>query len=226
MVISSCCLRFDGRRLQQLLVRSVDLRLDGFEQIEPVVHEEPLRRSELGGAHPEASPGGESLAFRGDNQAAVKGGQHGVLDGDALLDEQAPMGDQLPHCPGLLGGKLHAWQEVGMEEPCQRIGVDLVGLDLGVCDGLHLQGVGHHDPARVLGDDGVDRPAVEGRLQNDLIAGTQALGPAIDLLGRAPDPILLTLRSLVIELADLDEFLVDIESVEHACSPLEPWETG
>ena len=138
MVISSCCLRFDGRRLQQLLVRGVDLRLDGFEQIEPVVHEEPLRRSELGGAHPALSAGGEGFAFRRVDQTAVKGGQHGVLDGGALLDEQAPMGDQLAHRPGLLVRKLHAGQKVGMEKPCQRIGVDLVGLDLGVRDGLHL----------------------------------------------------------------------------------------
>jgi hypothetical protein len=118
-------------------------------------------------------------------------GQHGVLHGNALLDEQASMGDQLAQGPGLSIGQLHAGQEVGLQKPRQRVGIDLVGLDLGVRDGLHLQGVGHHDPAGVLGDNGVDRPGVESGLQDDLVAGAQILGPPIDLLGRASDPILL-----------------------------------
>ncbi len=94
--------------------------------------EKALRRSEFERAHPAASAGGEGIAFRRADQAAVEGGQHGVLHGDALLDEQTSMGDQLTQGPGLLIGKLHAGQEVGLQKSGQRVGVDLVGLDPGV----------------------------------------------------------------------------------------------
>ncbi len=62
---------------------------------------------------------------------------------------------------------------------------------------------------------------VEGRFEDHVVPGAKAPGEALDRLSRGGDTKLSTLRAFCTQGTDLDEFLVDIEAIEHASSPVE-----
>ena len=64
-------------------------------------------------------------------------------------------------------------QEVAAEQLGQHVGIHLVGLDLGLGDGLGDQRVGDHHAGHVLLQDAGHGPAVGGRFQGHLIGGPQ-----------------------------------------------------
>ena len=53
---------------------------------------------------------------------------------------------------------------------------------LGMGDGLHLKGVGHHDPAGVALEDPLDRPTVEGCFEGHRIDAAESRGELLDRL--------------------------------------------
>jgi hypothetical protein len=104
----------------------------------------------------------------------------------------------------------------------QHLGIHLVGLDLGRCDGLGSQRITDHDAAAMRGQRIHHRPGVGGVLQRDRRIRAKMLSrKAIQRAGvqcKATDS---ELRSRLIRDMGLHDALVDVESDEPHGSPPE-----
>jgi hypothetical protein len=72
-----------------------------------------------------------------------------IGDHGAVMNEAAAVGEETAGIADNDGGNPHLWDEVGSEEPGERHGIDLVGLDPSGRNELDQTGVGDDD----LGDE-------------------------------------------------------------------------
>lgn len=125
------------------------------------------------------------------------------------------MGHELAHGPRLRGGELDLRQEVHSQQLRQDVSIDLVGLDPRVRDGLELRRIRDDPPVDVAAQDLDDRPAVEGGVEDDLVAAREALAEGLDGLRIAADSEVPARLAVLGERTNLEEVLVYVESVEH-----------
>jgi hypothetical protein len=88
----------------------------------------------------------------------------------------------------LVVGQPHRRQVVGRQQLREHLGVDRVGLDLGLGDRARLRRVGHDHARHASLEQARDRVRVARRLQRDLIAGHQAVGEQPQRLRCRRDP--------------------------------------
>jgi hypothetical protein len=93
-----------------------------------------------------------------------------------LADQGRAAAGQFAEPAGLLVGLPDLRQEVAAEELGQDVGVDLVGLDLGLGDGFGSHGVGDQHLGHVRPQGVGHGPAVGGGLQGYVVSGPQDLG--------------------------------------------------
>jgi len=113
------------------------------------------------------------------------------------------------------GRQLDLRQEVHPQQLRQDVSIDLVGLDPRVGDGLELRGIRDDDAIDVAAQDLDDRPAVEGRLEDDLVIALETPAEGFDGLRIAADSEVPARLAVLGERTDLEEVLVYVESVEH-----------
>ena len=148
-----------------------------------------------------------------------------VLQPRALAHQMRAPGDLAPARLGVLVGDPHARQVVGGQQLREDLGIDLVGLDLGLGDRPRLLRVGHHNPRNPAGQQPHDRVRVPGRLQRDLVAGRQAVGEDPQRLRRRRDPPGLADQAVLPD-RDLRELAMHIESeapARHALTSIDGW---
>jgi hypothetical protein len=136
-----------------------------------------------------------------------------VLGPRPLGHQGGAVSEQAAEPLGAVVGLPDRGQVVATEELGEDLGVDLVGLDLGLGDGVGLERIADDD----LGDEGAedvdDGPGVGGGLQGEVVALAE-LGPGerLQLLSQAAGAAAVGDLALVIEGTDFDELLVEIEA--------------
>ena len=102
-----------------------------------------------------------------------------VLHPRAMADHLVAARHQPTQALGLRIGHPHLGQEISRAKRGQHAGVDLVGLDPGVRDRLHLQRVGDDHPRHVRGQHPHHRHGVAGGLDHHLVVLGQAAAEAL-----------------------------------------------
>jgi hypothetical protein len=191
--------------LSELAVEEVDLTqtaVDGLALVD--------RQRLLG--QPLAALAAEQVAGR---RAALEvAHQHGVdlvLAARALAHQLGAPSEPAAQRPGVLVGHPAHGQQIGVEQPRERAGVQAIGLDPRLGDRLEILRAGHHDTRGVRLEQPRDPQRVAGRLQRDLIARRQTVGEHLqrfrigrDAAGRA--------HTAVLADRDLAEIAVNIEA--------------
>lgn len=109
--------------------------------------------------------------------------------------------------------------QIGAQQVGQGRGIDLVRLDARVCDRFDLGRVGDDHSGSRKAQNRRDLPGVERRLQNHGIGCGQRSGELLKSLSGAIDAEALLSSAFRVHGSDLNETLVDVESVDHACPP-------
>ena len=143
-------------------------------------------------------------------------GQHAV---DAvphhrpLADQRAAAAGQLAEPAGGLVGLPDLRQEVATEKLGQHVGIDLIGLDLGLGDGLGGQGIGDHQLGHVRPQDVGHSPAVGRGFEGHVVRGLEDLGgEEFQRAAVQGEAFAVDHRAGGIDDAGLDHALVDIEA--------------
>lgn len=84
---------------------------------------------------------------------------------------------------GVRIGDPHGRQEVGGQQPGEHLGVDLVGLHLGLRNHPRLERVRDDDPAGVLAQEPLEGDRVGAGLESHLIVRAEPLSKGSDLGG-------------------------------------------
>ena len=111
-----------------------------------------------------------------------------VLHPGAVPDDLVAPRHQAAPALGLGIGQPDLGQEAGRMQRRQDTGVDLVGLDVGVGDRLHLQRIGHDHAGHVGAEHAHHRHRVAGRLEHDLVVLGQAAAEALEPRAGHVDP--------------------------------------
>jgi len=137
-----------------------------------------------------------------------------IPHGRPLVHQRTAPAGQLPQPPGLLVGHPNTGQEVGPQQLGQHPGVDLVGLDLGLGNGLRLHRIGDDHFGHEWPQDVDHGPGVGAGLQRHMVGFAKVSprergqGVAIEVVETAAEDYL----TGVVEDAGFDHPLVDIES--------------
>jgi hypothetical protein len=134
----------------------------------------------------------KQIVVGGHDQPLRQHRVHAVLDGHAVADQAGPpagpAAQLLRGCVGL----PHARQKVAAQQLGQHVGIDLVGLDLGLGDGFGLHWIADHDLGHARPQRLDHRPGVGGRLQNDPVGRQQtqpsSVGTGRSDVARRPGP--------------------------------------
>ena len=172
-------------------------------------------RVELEFPQPRQAGNGEEGADGQGNQPLVKDGMDTVLDPGTVTDERGPMTGHLAQQPGLRVRDPDLGEVVDTEQLRQHEGIDLVGLDLGLGDGLGAQRIGDDD----LADEGLqdldDGPGIGGRLECQLVLGRkETFGEVQQLVPGTVEPVAMDQFAVLVDDGGFDDFLVDIQSDE------------
>ena len=125
------------------------------------------------------------------------------------------MSHELTHLPCLIVRHHHLRNQIDAEQLSQDAGIDLIRLDPRVRNGFDLHRVGDDHLARVRAEQRPDRPGMEGGFENDLVVGAETSCEGLDGLGRGGHLRLAADAALAVDLADLDESFVSVQTVEH-----------
>jgi hypothetical protein len=103
-----------------------------------------------------------------------------VLHPGAMSDDLIAPRHQAAPALGLGIGQPHLGQEAGRVQRRQDAGVDLVGLDVGVGDRLHLQRIGHDDAGHVGAQHAHHRHRIAGGLEYHLVILRQTAAETLE----------------------------------------------
>ena len=103
-----------------------------------------------------------------------------VLHPGAMSDDLIAPRHQAAPAFGLGIRQPHLRQEPGRVQRCQDTGVDLIGLDVGVGNRLHLQRIGHDDACHMGAEHAHYRHRVAGGFEDHLVVRHQAAAEALE----------------------------------------------